>query len=74
MCNDDDDHRILGDLALRFSDKLGGIVELGSRLGNYTDDPDMLAHEGIYHYDGEDLLTSAAVRKWLSHRDFRMVK
>jgi hypothetical protein len=74
MCNQEEDHQLLGQLSLRLAEQLQGLVGCGGSLSNFTDDPEILNHTEIFRRDSEDVLTVNSFRDWLNHPDFRMVK
>lgn len=74
MCNGPEDHKALGSLTLGLASAVGGVIEFGSLLEEYTRDEQILQHPEYYPYGGTSILGVNLMKAWLLHRDFAMVK
>lgn len=74
MCNGEDDHLELGNIALAVAKLVNGKVMFGNLLEAYTSDPQMLESMDFFNFDGVSIIGLEAFSKWLAHPDFCMVK
>lgn len=83
MCNQPEDHRILGELCLHTANAFNGIVNFNGGLyfGVYRDRAkrssvlrSLATKDDYLSTDLSDYGTTDFLRAWLSHPDFRMVK
>jgi hypothetical protein len=84
MCNQDCDHRILAELCLYVAEKWQGVIVLGGDPFPVHADPYEICHTGLTALDYADqrgepqymdyCSTPQALKLWLRHPHFRMVK
>lgn len=74
MCNDVEDHKVLGSLAVAIARIVDGSIAFGSALCHYTSDEGLMGHSGHTEFNGESIMSIELFQKWQEHHDFRMVK
>ncbi|WP_431689217.1 DUF6368 family protein [Hahella sp. NBU794] len=74
MCNDAQDHILLGKVALSIARLFNGWIAFHNPLSLYTNDPDIVMDKGIIDIQGESLISPDLFERWLQHPDFCMVK
>lgn len=74
MCNDREDHIVLGEITLAIAKITNGSVMFGNPLNLYTSDPTILESKDCFEFEGESIIGVNLFSKWLSHKDFCMVK
>jgi hypothetical protein len=77
MCNDQVDHRVLGEMTAYFAERFDGIVAFGGVLNSGAPESGQLVRLP-YEVDGRQLFSHAAdatfMRYWLASPDFHMIK
>lgn len=74
MCNDLEDHIVLGKITLAIAKIVNGSVMFGNSLNFYTSDPTILESKDYFEFEGESIIGVNLFSEWLSHKDFCMVK